>query len=250
MNSELEAREISLKRQQLKRAQEFRKTQHITLDQLSKKIKEGEVKELRAIVKADFDGSVEALSDSLLKLSTNEVAVNVIHKGVGGISETDVLLAAASDAVIFGFHVRATQQAREIAERESVDIRSYKIIYDAVNDVKAALEGMLEPEISEEITSSIAVRETFKVPKAGTVAGCYVQTGKVHRSDNVKLYRNDKLIFEGKIASLKRFKDDVREVAAGFECGIKLESYDDIHVGDVLESFQIVKTKRTLAAAA
>ncbi len=250
MNSELEAREISLKRQQLKRAQEFRKTQHITLDQLSKKIKEGAVKELRAIVKADFDGSVEALSDSLLKLSTNEVAVNVIHKGVGGISETDVLLAAASDAVIFGFHVRATQQAREIAERESVDIRSYKIIYDAVNDVKAALEGMLEPEISEEITSSIAVRETFKVPKAGTVAGCYVQTGKIHRSDNIKLYRNDKLIFEGKIASLKRFKDDVREVAAGFECGIKLENYDDVHVGDVLEGFQIVKTKRTLAAAA
>lgn len=250
MASELEAREISLKRQQLKRAQEFRKTQHITLDQLSKRIKEGEVKELRAIVKADFDGSVEALSDSLLKLSTNEVAVNVIHKGVGGISESDVLLAAASDAIIFGFHVRATQQAREIAERESVDIRNYKIIYDAVNDVKAALEGMLEPEISEEITSSIAVRETFKVPKAGTVAGCYVQTGKVHRSDSIKLYRNDKLIFEGKIGSLKRFKDDVREVAAGFECGIKLENYDDIHVGDVLDSFQIVKTKRTLAAAA
>ncbi|MDZ7268283.1 MAG: translation initiation factor IF-2 [candidate division KSB1 bacterium] len=250
MRSEAEAREISLKRQQLKRAQEYRKAQHLTLDQLSKKIKEGGVKELRAIVKADFDGSVEALSDALLKLSTNEVAVNVIHKGVGGISESDVLLAAASDAVIFGFHVRATQQAREIAERESVDIRIYKIIYDAVNDVKAALEGMLEPEISEEITSSIVVREIFRVPKVGTVAGCYVQSGKVHRSDSLKLYRNDKLIFEGKIASLKRFKDDVREVAAGFECGLKLEGYDDLHVGDVMESFQIVKTKRTLVAAA
>jgi len=250
MNSEAEAKEISLKRQQLKRAQDYRKTQHLTLDQLSKKIKEGGVKELRAIVKADFDGSMEALSDALLKLSTNEVAVNVIHKGVGGISESDVLLAAASEAVIFGFHVRATQQAREIAERESVDIRIYKIIYDAVNDVKAALEGMLEPEISEAITSSIAVRETFRVPKVGTVAGCYVQSGKVHRSDSIKLFRNDKLIFEGKIASLKRFKDDVREVAAGFECGIKLEGYDDIHVGDVMESFQIVKTKRTLVAAA
>lgn len=250
MSSEAEAKEISLKRQQLKRAQDYRKTQHLTLDQLSKKIKEGGVKELRAIVKADFDGSMEALSDSLLKLSTNEVAVNVIHKGVGGISESDVLLAAASEAVVFGFHVRATQQAREVAERESVDIRIYKIIYDAVNDVKAALEGMLEPEISEEITSSIAVRETFRVPKVGTVAGCYVQSGKVHRSDSMKLYRNDKLIFEGKIASLKRFKDDVREVAAGFECGIKLEGYDDIHVGDVMESFQIVKTKRTLVAAA
>ncbi len=250
MSSEAEAKEISLKRQQLKRAQDYRKTQHLTLDQLSRKIKEGGVKELRAIVKADFDGSMEALSDALLKLSTNEVAVNVIHKGVGGISESDVLLAAASEAVVFGFHVRATQQAREAAERESVDIRIYKIIYDAVNDVKAALEGMLEPEISEEITSSIAVRETFRVPKVGTVAGCYVQSGKVHRSDSMKLYRNDKLIFEGKIASLKRFKDDVREVAAGFECGIKLEGYDDIHVGDVMESFQIVKTKRTLVAAA
>lgn len=249
MRSEAEAKEISLKRQQLKRAQDYRKTQHLTLDQLSKKIKEGGVKELRAIVKADFDGSMEALSDALLKLSTNEVAVNVIHKGVGGISESDVLLAAASEAVIFGFHVRATQQAREVAERESVDIRIYKIIYDAVNDVKAALEGMLEPEISEEITSSIVVREIFRVPKVGTVAGCYVQTGKVHRSDSLRLFRNDKLIFEGKIASLKRFKDDVREVAAGFECGIKLEGYDDIHVGDVIESFQIVKTKRTLVAA-
>jgi translation initiation factor IF-2 len=249
MANEQEAKEIGLKRQQLRRAQGFHKARHITLDQLSQQVKEGDVKELRIIVKADVDGSVEALSDSLLKLSTNEVAVNVIHKAVGGISESDVLLAAASDAVIFGFHVRATQQAREIAERESVDIRFYKIIYDAQNDVKAALEGMLEPEISEQITASIAVRETFKIPKIGTIAGCYVQTGKVNRSDNVRLYRNDKLIHEGKIASLKRFKDDVREVASGFECGLGLAGYDDIHVGDVVESFQVIKTKRTLVAA-
>ncbi len=249
MASEQEAKEIGLKRQQLRRAQGFYKTRHITLDQLSQKVKEGEVKELRVIVKADFDGSMEALGDSLLKLSTSEVAVRVIHKGVGGISESDVLLAAASDAVIFGFHVRATQQAREVAERESVDIRIYKIIYDAVNDVKAALEGMLEPEITEQITGSTAVRETFKIPKVGTIAGCYVQSGKVNRNDNIRLYRNDKLVHEGKIASLKRFKDDVREVASGFECGLALAGYDDLHVGDVIESFQVIKTKRTLLAA-
>jgi len=248
MASEQEARGIGLKRQQLRRAQDFRKVKHITLDQLSKQVKEGAIKELHMIVKGDVDGSVEALSDSLLKLSTSEVAVNVIHKGVGGISESDVLLAAASDAVVFGFHVRATQQARDIAERESVDIRLYKIIYDAVNDVKAALEGMLEPELSEQVTSSVTVRETFKIPKIGTIAGCYVQTGKINRNDNVRLYRNDKLIHEGKIASLKRFKDDAREVASGFECGIGLAGYDDVHVGDVIESFLVIKTKRTLAA--
>lgn len=250
MTTEQEAKEISLKRQQLKRAQDFRKVKHITLDQLSKQVKEGQIKELRLIVKGDVDGSVEALSDSLLKLSTGEVAVKVIHKGVGGISESDVLLAAASDAVVFGFHVRATQQARDVAEREAVDIRIYKIIYDAVNDVKAALEGMLEPELSEQITSSINVRATFKIPKVGTIAGCYVQSGKINRNDNIRLYRNDKLIHEGKIASLKRLKDDAREVASGFECGIGIAGYDDIHVGDVIESFQVIKTKRTLAAVA
>ncbi|MDZ7289100.1 MAG: translation initiation factor IF-2 [candidate division KSB1 bacterium] len=246
MESEREAKEISLKRQQLKREHEYRKTRHVTLDQISQKIKEGEVKELRLIVKGDVDGSVEALSDSLLKLSNKEVTVNVIHKAVGGISESDVLLAAASDAIIIGFNIRATQQARAIAERENVDIRNYKIIYDAVNDVKAALEGLLEPEISEQITGTAEVRKIFRIPKVGTVAGCYVQSGKITRSDHVRLYRNDKLIFDGKIASLKRVKDDVREVAAGFECGLGLESYDDIHENDVIETYQIIKTKRTL----
>lgn len=249
MPTEQEAKEIGLKRQQLRRAHDSRKVKHMTLDQLSKQVKEGVIKELRMIVKGDVDGSVEALSDSLLKLTINEVAVKVIHKGVGGISESDVLLAAASDAVIFGFHVRATQQAREIAERESVDIRLYKIIYDAVNDVKAALEGMLEPEISEQVTGSVAVREVYKISKVGTVAGCYVQSGKINRNDNIRLYRNDKLIHEGKILSLRRFKDDAREVVSGFECGIGLAGYDDVHVGDVVESFQVVKTKRTLAEA-
>jgi len=246
MADERAAREISQKRLQLKREQDFRKVRHITLDQISKQIKEGAVKELRIIVKGDVDGSVEVVSDSLMKLSTNEVAVKVIHKAVGGISESDVLLATASEAIILGFHVRSTLEARDIAERENVDIRYYKIIYDAVNDVKAALEGLLEPEISENITGTAEIRNIFKVPKAGTVAGCYVQSGKIIRSDNVRLYRDDKLIFEGKIASLKRFKDDAREVAAGFECGLSLENFDDVHVGDVIEAYQIVKTKRTL----
>jgi translation initiation factor IF-2 len=246
MASEREAKEISLKRQQIKREHEYRKTRHITLDQISKQIKEGAVKELRLIVKGDFDGSVEALSDSLLKLSNSEVTIRVIHKGVGGISESDVLLAAASDAIIIGFNIRVSQQARAIAEREDVDIRNYKIIYDAVNDVKAALEGLLEPEITEQVTATVEVRKIFRVPKAGTIAGCYVQTGKITRSDHIRLYRDDKLIFDGKIASLRRMKDDVREVASGFECGIGLENYDDIHEGDVLETYQIIKTKRTL----
>jgi len=246
MASEREAKEISLKRQQIKREHEFRKKRHVTLDQISKQAKEGAVKELRLIVKGDFDGSVEALSDSLLKLSNNEVTIRVIHKAVGGISESDVLLAAASEAIIIGFHIRVSPQARVIAEREDVDIRNYKIIYDAVNDVKAALEGLLEPEISEQVTATVEVRKIFRVPKAGTVAGCYVQSGKVTRSDHIRLYRDDKLIFDGKIASLRRMKDDVREVASGFECGIGLENYDDIHEGDVLETYQIIKTRRTL----
>jgi translation initiation factor IF-2 len=246
MASEREAKEIGLKRQQIKREHEFRKARHITLDQISKQIKEGGVKELRLIVKGDVDGSVEALSDSLLKLSNKEVTIRVIHKGVGGISESDVLLAAASEAIIIGFQIRVSPQARAVAERENVDIRHYKIIYDAVNDVKAALEGLLEPEISEQVTATIEVRKIFRVPKVGTIAGCYVQSGKVTRSDHIRLYRDDKLVHEGKIASLKRLKDDVREVASGFECGLGLENYDDLHEGDVLETYQIIKTKRTL----
>jgi len=246
MASEREAKEISLKRQQIKREHEYRKVRHVTLDQFSKQIKEGVVKELRLIVKGDVDGSVEALSDSLLKLSNKEVTIRVIHKAVGGISESDVLLAAASEAIIIGFHIRVSSQARAIAERENVDVRNYKIIYDAVNDVKAALEGLLDPEISEQVTATIEVRKIFRVPKFGTIAGCYVQSGKVTRSDLIRLYRNDRLIHEGKIGSLKRLKDDVREVASGFECGLGLENYDDLHEGDVLETYQIIKTKRTL----
>ncbi len=247
MESEKQAREISMKRQQLHREQEMRKVRLKTLDQISRQIREGEVKELNIIVKADVAGSVEAIADSLMKLSTNEVAVNVIHKGVGGISETDVNLAVASNAVILGFNVRVAIQARELAAREDIDIRTYKVIYDAINDVKAALEGMLSPEITESVSATVEVREVFKISRVGTIAGCYVLSGKVKRGDRIRLYREDKLIYEGKLASLKRFKDDVKEVASGFECGIGIEGYDDLHVGDIIECIQVSETKRTLA---
>ncbi len=246
MKSEKEAREISIKRQQIYREQEMRKVKMRTLDQISRQIQEGEVRELRVIVKGDVDGSVEAISDALMKLSTDEVAVDVIHKGVGGITETDVNLAAASDAIIIGFNVRVTLQARELAEKEDVDIRVYRVIYDAIEDVKAALEGLLKPELKEEVTGTAEIRQVFKVPKVGKVAGCYVLSGKIRRTDNVRLYREDKLIYEGKIGSLKRFKEDVREVQAGFECGLSIEGFDDIHVGDVVECFQVTEIKRSL----
>ncbi len=247
MESEKEARDISMKRQQLHREQEMRKVRLKTLDQISRQIREGEVRELNIIVKADVAGSVEAIADSLMKLATNEVAVNVIHKGVGGISETDVNLAVASSAVILGFNVRVSIQARDLAAREDIDIRTYKVIYDAINDVKTALEGMLTPEITETVSATVEVREVFKISRIGTIAGCYVLSGKVKRGDRIRLYREDKLIYEGKLSSLKRFKDDVKEVASGFECGIGIDGYDDLHVNDIIECIEISETKRTLA---
>jgi len=246
MPDEKLAREIASKRQQIRREQDFRRVRHITLDQISKQIQEGAVKELNVIIKADVGGSVEALSDALMQLSTDEVAVNVIYKGVGGISESDVLLASASQAIIIGFNVRPTLEAREVASHENVDIRLYKVIYDAVNEVKAALEGLLEPEVTEELMGTAEVRQIFRVPKVGVVAGCYVQSGKIGRNDLAKLYREDRLIYEGKIASLRRFKEDVKEVVAGFECGIGLEGFDDVKVGDVIETYKRVETRRTL----
>jgi len=246
MDTEKEVREVSTRRQQIKREQDFRRTHLVSLDQISQRIKYGEVKELNIVLKADVDGSNEALSDALMKLSNDEVAVNVIHKGVGGISESDVLLASASNAVIIGFHVRPTVKARELAKKEEIDIRLYTIIYDAVGEVKASLEGLLEPEISEELTATIEVRETFKVPKIGTIAGCYVVSGKLTRSDLVKVYREDKLIHETEISSLKRFKEDVREITSGFECGIGLKGYDDLKVGDILETYKEIETARKL----
>jgi translation initiation factor IF-2 len=247
LESEREAREISLKRQQLKREQDQKQIHHITLDELAKQISIGGVKELALIVKGDVDGSVEALSDSLMKLSNQEVVVRVIHKGVGGISESDVLLATASNAIIIGFRVRPNINARKLAENQKVDVRLYSVIYDAINEVKSALEGLLSPIISEEVTGTIEIRDTFKVPKSGTVAGCYVLDGKITRNNKIRLIRDGIVIHEGGIGNLRRFKDDVKEVDAGYECGLNIESFNDIKVGDIIEAFKIIETKKTLA---
>jgi translation initiation factor IF-2 len=245
--NEREAREISLRRQQLKREQDFRLFHNITLNDISQKIKDGQVKELKVIVKGDVDGSVGALSDSLMKIVHAEVRVNVIHRAVGSITESDILLAAASGAVIIGFHVRPNLNARRLAEQESVDIRLYNIIYDAIEDVKKALEGLLAPEKKEEITATVEVRDIFKVPKIGTVAGCFVQDGKIQRGNKVRLIRDGIILFEGGLLSLKRFKDDVREVESGFECGISLDGFNDVKVGDTIEAYKIIETKRKLS---
>jgi len=247
VDSEKKARDIGLKRQRLKREQDQKQVHHITLDEIAKQISIGGVKELPLIVKGDVDGSVEALSDSFMKLSTEEVKVRVIHKGVGGISESDVLLAAASGAIIIGFHIRPNLNARKLAEKEKVDIRLYNVIYDAIDEVKSALEGLLSPVISEEIVGTLEVRDTFKVPKFGTVAGCYVLDGKVSRSNKIRLVRDGIIINEGDIGTLKRFKDDVREVDAGYECGLNINGYNDIKVGDVIEAYKIIETKKKLA---
>lgn len=246
VESEREAREISIKRQQLKREQDQKQIHHLTLDEIAKQISIGGVKELPLIVKGDVDGSVEALSDSFMRISNQEVVVKVIHKGVGGISENDVLLAAASNAIIIGFNVRPNINARKLAESQRVDIRLYSIIYDAINELKSALEGMLSPILSEEVTATVEVREVFKVPKVGTVAGCYVQDGKISRNNKIRLIRDGVVIHQGEILSLKRFKDDVREVENGYECGISLVNYNDIKIGDLVESYKIIETKKTL----
>lgn len=246
VESERVAREISVKRQQLKREQDHRQIHHITLDEIANQISRGGVKELPIIVKGDVDGSVEALSDALMKLSNDEVSVKVIHRGVGAISEGDVLLAAASRAIIIGFHVRPNTNARKLAEAEKVDIRLYNIIYDAINAVKSALEGMLSPIVSEELVGTAEVRQIFKVPKVGTVAGCYVQEGKIARSNKIRLFRDGIVIYEGQLDSLKRFKDDVREVEKGFECGLSIANFNDIKVGDIIESYKIIETKKKL----
>ena len=246
LDDERKAREISMTRQQLKREQDFRQRRMVTLDDISQQIKEGQVKDLPIIVKGDVDGSVEALSDSLMRLSTSEVKVQVIHKGVGAISESDVLLAAASQAIVVGFHVRPNMNARRLAESENVEIRLYNIIYDAINEVKSALEGMLAPSMSEEVLATVEVREIFKVSKVGTIAGCHVKEGKISRNNKVRLVRDGLVVFDGGIASLRRFKDDVKEVEQGFECGISLEGFNDIKTSDVIEAYRIVEVKRKL----
>ncbi len=246
MADEHTVKEISAKRQQIKREQDFRQIKLTTLDQISENIKIGGLKELRVLVKADVDGSAEALSDSLLKLSTKEVSVQVIRKAVGPISESDVLLAVASDAVIIGFHIRANVKAKELAMQENVEIRYYKIVYDAINDVRLALEGLLGTEKTEENIGTVEIRETFKISRLGTVAGCYVKSGKITRNSRVRLFRDDMEIYEGTLTSLRRFKEDVKEVATGFECGLQIQNYNDLKVGDIVEAFEIAEKKRTL----
>lgn len=246
-DDEKKARDVAQQRQQIKREQDMRLVRHLTLDDISRRMALGEVVDLNLIIKGDVDGSIEALSGSLLKLSTDEVQVNVIHTGVGAISESDVLLASASDAIIIGFQVRPTANARKLAEVEQIDIRLFSVIYDAVDAIKDAMEGMLSPELNEKITSTVEVRETFKVPNVGTVAGCMVTDGKIHRNSRIRLIRDGIVAFTGEIDALKRFKDDVREVAQGYECGISIKNFNDIKVGDVIESFEIVETKRKLS---
>ena len=240
------AKEIANQRQQIKREQSLRTSKHLTLDDLSRRLALGEVSELNIIIKADVDGSIEALSGALQKLSTEEVAVNIIHTGSGAITESDVLLASASDAIIIGFQVRPSASARKLAENEKIDIRLVSVIYDAVDEVRDALEGLLSPEIREEVMGYVEVREVFKVSKVGTIAGCYVVDGKINRNNPVRVIRDGVVTYDGEIDSLKRFKDDVKEVQSGYECGISIKNYNDIKVGDELESYTVVEEKRKL----
>lgn len=244
--SEQEAKEIANKRSTILREQGIRAQKHITLDEIGRRLALGNFKELKIIVKGDVDGSVEALSDSLLKLSTEEIQVSIVLRGVGAITENDVLLAAASDAIIVAFQVRPTSNARTLAERESIEIRNYSIIYDAIDDVKKAMEGMLEPKFEEKIVANVEVREVFKISKVGTIAGCYVQDGKIVRANGIRIIRDGIVIFTGELDALKRFKDDVKEVSKGYECGIKIKNYNDIQERDIIESFEKVEVKRKL----
>ena len=246
MNDEKEAKSIANRREQLIRIQGIKTQKHMTLEEIGRRIAIGNFKELNVIVKGDVDGSVEALSDSLIKLSTEEIHVNVIHKAVGGISESDIMLATASDAIIIGFQVRPSADARNLAEKEGIEIRLYSIIYDAINEVKDGIEGMLEPEKKEEVTSTAEVKQTFHISKVGTIAGCLIKDGKMTAKSKVRLIRDGIVVFTGELSSLKRGKDDAKEVMCGMECGIGIDKYNDIKPGDIIEAFQIVEIKRTL----
>ena len=246
MASEQEARDIANKREQLQREQSIRTKKHFTLDELGRRIALGDFKELNIIVKGDVDGSVEALADSLLNLSTENIQVNVIHKAVGAISDSDIMLAAASNAIICGFQVRPTSTARKMADKEEIDIRLYSIIYDAIEEIKSAMEGMLSPEIKEEITATVEIIEVFKITKVGTIAGCLVREGKIKRTNKVRIIRDGIVVFTGELDSLKRFKDDVKEVGTNYECGLNIKGYNDIRVGDMVESFEETEVRKTL----
>jgi len=243
---EREAKQIAAKRTQLLREQSVRTQKHITLAEIGRRIALGQFKELNIILKGDVDGSVEALSDSFLKLSTEEIQIKIIHKGVGAITESDVLLASASDAIIIGFNVRPSGNAKQLADKEEIDIRNYSIIYDAIDDLKDAMEGMLSPEMKEEVTGTAEVRETFKISKVGTIAGCMITDGKVYRNSKIRLIREGVVIYTGEFTSLKRFKDDVKEVSKGYDCGIQIKNYNDLNIGDVIEAFQEVEVKKRL----
>jgi translation initiation factor IF-2 len=247
LESEPEAREIANKRLQLQREQGLRTQKHITLDEIGRRLAVGNFKELNIIVKGDVDGSIEALSDSLLKLSTEQIQVNIISKAVGQISESDVLLASASDAIIIGFQVRPSGGARKLAEAEQIDIRLYSIIYDAINEIKAAMEGMLAPTFEEKIVANVEIRETFKISKVGTIAGCMVLDGKINRNSKIRIVRDGVVIYTGELASLKRFKDDVKEVLTGYECGLNIQNFNNIEVGDIVEAYENVEVKRKLS---
>ncbi len=246
MESDREARDIATKRSQLQREQGLRTQKHITLDEIGRRIAIGNFQELNIIVKGDVDGSIEALSDSLIKLSTPEIQLNIIHKAVGQISESDVLLAAASNAIIVGFQVRPSLSARRLAEKEEIDVRLYSIIYNAIEEIRSAMEGMLVPELKEEIVATLEIREVFKVTKVGTVAGCYVKEGKITRNTRIRVIRDGIVIYTGELGSLKRFKDDVREVVGGYECGLNIHGFNDIKEGDVIEGYQEFEVKKTL----
>tara|TARA_B100000683_G_scaffold45015_1_gene41196 strand:+ start:2503 stop:5082 length:2580 start_codon:yes stop_codon:yes gene_type:complete len=247
MDDEREAKNIAAKRMQLQREQGVRTQKHITLDEIGRRLALGDFQELNVIIKGDVDGSIEALSDSLQKLSTNQIAVNIIHKSVGQISESDVMLAAASDAIIIGFQVRPSVNARKLAETEQIDIRLYSVIYNAIEELEQAMEGMLSPDIEEKIVSNIEVRETFKISKIGTIAGCYVLDGKMTRNTKLRLIRDGIVVYTGELSSLKRFKDDVKEVSAGYECGLSIANFNDIKVGDIIEGYEEVEVKKKLS---
>ncbi len=246
LDSEQEARNIATKREQLQREQDNRMKKGLTLDELARRKALGNFQELNLIIKGDVDGSVEALADSLVRLSTPEIQVNVIHKGVGQISESDVVLASASSAIIIGFQVRPSGAARKSADQEGVEIRTYSIIYDTIEDVKSAMEGMLSPDIKEQITANLEVLQTFKVSKVGTIAGCMVSEGKIKRTNKIRLIRDGIVKYAGELGSLKRYKDDAKEVVAGQECGLNIEGYNDIQVGDIIEAYEEIEIKKTL----
>ncbi|MGB2224482.1 MAG: translation initiation factor IF-2 [Polaribacter sp.] len=245
-DDEREAKQIAAKRSQLQREQSVRTQKTLTLDEIGRRIALGDFKELNIILKGDVDGSVEALTDSFQKLSTEEIQVNILHKGVGAITESDVLLATASDAIIVGFNVRPQGNARAVADKEEVDIRTYSIIYDAINDLKDAMEGMLSPEMKEEVTGNVEIREVYKISKIGNIAGCMVMTGKIYRDSKVRIVRDGIVVHDGELTSLKRFKDDVKEVSKGYDCGLQIKGYNDIKIGDQLEAYQEVAVKKKL----